>query len=38
MFLNDDCGPLTCLRQGQIRVPMHLYRENVEKSFLNVLD
>ena len=25
--------PLTFLRQGQIRVPMHLYGENVEKSF-----
>ena len=26
-------GPLTFLRQGQICVPMHLYGENVEKSF-----
>ena len=25
--------PLTFLRQGQICVPMHLYGENVEKSF-----
>ena len=26
-------GPLTFLRQGQICAPMHLYGENVEKSF-----
>ena len=25
--------PLTILRQGQICIPMHLYGENVEKSF-----
>ena len=25
--------PLTFLRQGQICIPMHLYGENVEKSF-----
>ena len=31
--------PLTFLRQGQICVPMHLYGENVEKSFpQNVLN
>ena len=29
-------GPLTFLRQGQICVPMHLYVENVEKSFLKM--
>ena len=26
-------GPLTFLRQGEICVPMHLYRENVEVIF-----
>ena len=26
---------MTFLRQGQICIPMHLYRENVEKSFFS---
>ena len=26
-------GPVTVLWQGQICIPMHLYGENVEKSF-----
>ena len=32
MVILRVCWPLTFLRQGKIFVPMHLYRENIEKS------